>query len=243
LMIQCRSLGVRLAIDDFGSGYSSLAYLKRVPAHAIKIDQTFIIHLLDETDDYRIVEAVLELARTFDLHCVAEGVETLEHGEYLLRLGADVAKGYGIAHPMPQADFTNWALRWQQPPQWARWRDTLANPLCRQMTRFELCHRHWFARLEYHLRDPAAAPPPELDPHRCDFGRWLDGEGREILASQAEFPAIVHTHETMHRAAQKLVTAANAGAPPLELREEVTALQRELLARLQTLALTLACRG
>ena len=243
LMTQCRALGVHLAIDDFGSGYSSLAYLKRVPAHAIKIDQAFVIHLLDETDDYRIVEAVLELARTFDLHCVAEGVETLEHGEYLLRLGADVAQGYGIAHPMPKADFANWAMRWQHPPQWARWRDTLSNPLCRRLTRFELSHRHWFARLEYHLRDGIATPPPQLDPHRCDFGHWLDGEGREILATRTEFPAIVNTHEAMHRAAQKLVAAAKTGAPPPELREEVTALHRELLARLQALALAIPRRG
>ncbi|MBI5781592.1 MAG: EAL domain-containing protein [Rhodocyclales bacterium] len=244
LMMQCRTLGVRMSIDDFGSGYSSLAYLKRVPAHAIKIDQAFVIHLLDETDDYRIVEAVLELARTFDLHCVAEGVETVEHGEYLLRLGADVAQGYGIAHPMPQADFTNWALRWQQPPQWGRWRDTLANPLCRQMARFELTHRHWFARLEYHLRDPAATPPPELDPHRCDFGRWLDKEGREFLARRPGFAEIERTHEAMHHAARHLLAANEAGAPPNPaLHQEVLSRHRALVGQLQALALAIALGG
>ena len=114
----CRDLGVRFALDDFGTGYSSLTYLKRLPVEVLKIDQSFVLHLLDDQDSQSIIEGIIGLAAAFDREMIAEGVETVEHGERLLALGCDAAQGYGIARPMPGSDLPNWAANWQASDSW-----------------------------------------------------------------------------------------------------------------------------
>ncbi|AHJ11876.1 EAL domain-containing protein [Sulfurospirillum multivorans] len=100
IMHACKSLGVRFALDDFGTGYSSLSYLRKLPIDILKIDQSFICNLLHDNDDLAIVEAIVGLSKAFDLHVIAEGVETQEHAELLLKHGCELAQGFGIARPM-----------------------------------------------------------------------------------------------------------------------------------------------
>jgi len=100
-MNECRALGVHFALDDFGTGYSSLAYLKRLPVQQLKIDQSFVRDMLDDPDDLAILEGVLGLSRAFRRQVIAEGVETVEHGGMLLRLGCELGQGWGIAKAMP----------------------------------------------------------------------------------------------------------------------------------------------
>ena len=102
-MRSCCVLGVHFAVDDFGTGYSSLTYLKRLPAELLKIDQTFIRDMLDDLDDLEIVKGVIGLTNAFHRKVIAEGVETIAHGELLIPLGCELAQGYGIARPMPAA--------------------------------------------------------------------------------------------------------------------------------------------
>lgn len=100
IMHACKALGVRFSLDDFGTGYSSLSYLRKLPIDILKIDQSFIRNLLDDSDDLAIVEAIVGLSKAFDLSVIAEGVETQEHAELLLKHGCELAQGYGIARPM-----------------------------------------------------------------------------------------------------------------------------------------------
>jgi EAL domain-containing protein (putative c-di-GMP-specific phosphodiesterase class I) len=93
-------MGVGFALDDFGTGYSSLTYLKRLPVEVLKIDQSFVRDMLDNPDDLSILDGVLGLSRAFQRKVIAEGVETLAHGQMLLRLGCELAQGYAIARPM-----------------------------------------------------------------------------------------------------------------------------------------------
>jgi EAL domain-containing protein (putative c-di-GMP-specific phosphodiesterase class I) len=109
---ECRSLGVRLALDDFGTGYSSLTYLRKLPVDILKIDQSFVMNMLQDSEDRDIVEGVIRLASAFDRIVIAEGVETLEHGEALVRMGCRLAQGYGIAKPMPPDDVFPWISQW-----------------------------------------------------------------------------------------------------------------------------------
>ncbi|MBI2305825.1 MAG: PAS domain S-box protein [Rhodocyclales bacterium] len=120
---ECRALGVSFSLDDFGTGYSSLAYLKSLPAETVKIDQTFVRDMLVDAEDRAIVEGVIGLARVFRREVIAEGVETAAHGALLLRLGCDLAQGYGIARPMPAADLPAWIEAWQPDPGWRSYAD------------------------------------------------------------------------------------------------------------------------
>lgn len=100
--------GVSCALDDFGTSYSSLAYLKRLPARTLKIDQSFVRDMLEDMEDQAIVEGVVNLAKVFNRQVIAEGVESTEHGIKLLELGCEIAQGYGIACPMPAENVLFW---------------------------------------------------------------------------------------------------------------------------------------
>lgn len=95
-----RAFGVEVAIDDFGSGYSSLAYLKRLPVTRLKIDRSFVANVTEERDQ-AIIAAILQLARALDLKTTAEGVETVEQLAALRRLGCPFAQGFYFARPLP----------------------------------------------------------------------------------------------------------------------------------------------
>jgi EAL domain-containing protein (putative c-di-GMP-specific phosphodiesterase class I) len=112
-MAACSSTGVQFALDDFGTGYSSLTYLKALPAETLKIDQSFVRDMLTDADDLAIVKGVIGLAQAFKRNVIAEGVETLAHGELLLTLGCNLAQGYGIARPMPAEQVPAWVAHWQ----------------------------------------------------------------------------------------------------------------------------------
>jgi len=116
----CKALGVTFALDDFGVGYSSLTYLRRLPVATIKVDQSFVRDMLHDVDDLAMVACVISLGRDFRCKVVAEGVETPEHGLELLRMGCTIAQGYGIARPMPAADVTAWIEAYQPNASWAQ---------------------------------------------------------------------------------------------------------------------------
>jgi len=114
----CKLLGITFALDDFGVGYSSLTYLRRLPVEVIKIDQSFVRDMLHDSDDLAVVAGVVSLSREFHRQVVAEGVETTEHGLHLLRMGCDLAQGYGISRPMPADQVHAWVAAYQPDPEW-----------------------------------------------------------------------------------------------------------------------------
>jgi len=100
-----RNLGIRIGLDDFGTGFSSLAYLKRFPISFLKIDRTFVNGLGGDEDDSAIVRATIALAHGLNLTVVAEGVETADQLEQLADLGCDHVQGYLFAKPIDPAEF------------------------------------------------------------------------------------------------------------------------------------------
>jgi EAL domain-containing protein (putative c-di-GMP-specific phosphodiesterase class I) len=103
-----RELGVRLAIDDFGSGYSSLAYLTRLPLDVLKIDKSFVLNMQTNDSDAAIVRSTIDLAHNLDLEVVAEGVETSEVLNALGHLHCDAAQGFHFARPLPPDELAVW---------------------------------------------------------------------------------------------------------------------------------------
>ncbi|MBV1888926.1 MAG: bifunctional diguanylate cyclase/phosphodiesterase [Proteobacteria bacterium] len=103
-----KSRGVKISIDDFGTGYSSMSYFKNIPANELKIDQSFVMHMLENQADQNITTVVTDLAHKFGLSVVAEGVETKELLQALIAIGCDYAQGYHFSKPLPQNQFIRW---------------------------------------------------------------------------------------------------------------------------------------
>jgi diguanylate cyclase (GGDEF)-like protein len=103
-------LGVRLSVDDFGTGHSSLANLRRLPIDELKIDRSFVTPMLDQESDLVIVRSTINLAHDLGLKITAEGVEDQPTLERLASLGCDLAQGYHLSRPMPADAFSNWMV-------------------------------------------------------------------------------------------------------------------------------------
>jgi EAL domain-containing protein (putative c-di-GMP-specific phosphodiesterase class I) len=236
IMHSCRAIGVRFALDDFGTGYSSLTYLKRLPADLLKIDQSFVRTMRDDPDDLAIVEGVIGLATAFRRQIIAEGVETVAHGELLLMLGCELGQGYGIARPMPAADLPAWIATWRPDAAWTSRsggsvsRDDLAVVFA------EVEHRHWVRSMELFLTDEQDAPA-SLDPHECRFGRWLDTESQARYGDHPDLAPVVDMHERVHALGRELVKlySQRRQADAMDRLEELHRRRDELIAGLRRL--------
>jgi len=107
LLAAVKQLGVRIAIDDFGMGYSSLAQIKRFPIDTLKVDRSFIRDLAGNAEDRAITEAIIAMGKTLSLTVVAEGVETQEQQTFLLNHACDAMQGYYFSRPVPQEQFAS----------------------------------------------------------------------------------------------------------------------------------------
>jgi len=107
-------LGIRLSIDDFGTGQSSLAYIRKLPVKEMKIDRSFVRNMVADKDDAVIVRSTIELGHNMGLKVVAEGVEDHAALMLLTKLGCDEAQGYFIAKPLPPEEYEAWLRRRQQ---------------------------------------------------------------------------------------------------------------------------------
>jgi len=101
LLRRLKALGVRISMDDFGSGYSSLSYLQAFPFDKIKVDRTFVVNLGRNPQSAAIISAVIDLGHGLDMSIVAEGVETAEQLAFLAEEGCDAVQGYLIGKPLP----------------------------------------------------------------------------------------------------------------------------------------------
>ncbi len=100
MISRLRDLGVKISIDDYGTGLSTLEYLKKVPADEIKIDQSFVKGIVDNRSDRLMVQSTIGLAHSLGRKVVAEGVEHNEVLDILIEMGCDIAQGFAIGRPM-----------------------------------------------------------------------------------------------------------------------------------------------
>jgi len=106
-----RELGIRFSIDDFGTGYASLSYLRRLPVHELKIDQSFVKNLGPDLRDMRLVQTIIEISKCMGLEIVAEGVATESQRRTLTAMNCRIFQGYLFSPPLDGRDFDEWVRR------------------------------------------------------------------------------------------------------------------------------------
>ena len=108
ILTQLDNMGVSISVDDFGTGFSSLSYLKRLPVHELKIDKSFVTDMSNDDNDAVIVRSTIDLAHNLGLTVVAEGVEDQDTWDLLEILRCDTAQGYFLSRPLPKTEFLAW---------------------------------------------------------------------------------------------------------------------------------------
>jgi hypothetical protein len=213
VMRACLDRGINFALDDFGTGYSSLAYLKQLPAQTLKIDQTFVRDILDDPDDLALTQAVIGLSSVFERKVIAEGVETAAHGVLLMRLGCDLAQGYGISRAIPAKDVQAWVKNYKPDPEWTLW-----SKISWEMTDFPLLvaqhdHLRWIKQVVDSIDVIALNMPTEqlLSSQHCRFGQWYQGPGASSYGHLPQFAELGAVHDEVHRIGPEIIRLQREG--------------------------------
>lgn len=234
IMNAVRNLGVTFALDDFGTGFSSLSFLKSLPAAFIKIDQSFVRNVLVDSQDLAIVNGVISLAKAFRRKVIAEGVETIEHGELLLPFGCELAQGYGIAKPMPAELVPDWIENWQPDAKWTIWNNITPNQDHLTMVFAEVEQRAWFQQIKNYLNSEALVPL-SLSERVHHFEHWQQIVDTIREESRLELLILLNDHHKTIQLGKSLAELHFYGKKHKtdEMLSELTALHDELIAKLK----------
>ncbi|MCW8930418.1 MAG: EAL domain-containing protein [Gammaproteobacteria bacterium] len=213
----CHERNISIALDDFGSGYASLSYLKQLPANQLKIDKSFVLDMLTDEGDRAIVEGIISLAGIFKRQVIAEGVESREHGVMLLRLGCDMAQGYGISKALKAEDVLDWAKTWVPDPNWLLWSETpweisdfplliahsdhlsIINRLIKSVHEYNFNHPYLFKLLSH---------------HNCRLGKWYYNIGSKKYGDLTCFKELEKPHRMSHELGKKIIQLCTDGKQP-----------------------------
>ena len=211
----CREqLGINVALDDFGTGYSSLTHLRHLSVDTVKIDQTFVRDMLDDPDDYAIIESVIALSQAFNREVVAEGVESPEQGIVLLLLGCHLLQGYAIARPMPADDLVEWVQAYRPAADWQFFAGAKLSPEQIALAIRQLDTQQWLKRVQNCVFGPhadAGRQWPIMDQRRSHLGRWLKQAQHDRLFTPDWLARLEQLQGQMHQLADTLMRQSLAG--------------------------------
>jgi len=193
--------GISVALDDFGTGYSTLSYLKELEIDYLKVDKSFVMEILNDPSNLRILDATLGLADAFNAKVIAEGVESIEHANLLIQFGCVFAQGYAIARPMPPEAFTQWRTKWKPDPSWGV--TPKISPSMFPLVYARLEHHKWFNQFS-----DKNFVTFDNNANHCHFGMWLYKEGNHYF-DEMEFKEIDALHVEFHDAIDAMMKAAS----------------------------------
>jgi len=200
---------IKFSLDDFGTGYSSLTHLRNLAADIIKIDQTFVRNILDDPNDYAIVDGIIALANSFDREIIAEGVETTEHGIMLLLIGCENAQGYGIARPMPMKEFLDWFSKYKPNPEWENYSKKQLSLKEKKILIFKLTSEHWSKKFinnfSVHTGNDIAVWPI-MDYKLCHCSYWIKRARQEHLFEQLWLDKLEQSYTKLHDIANDILS-------------------------------------
>ena len=207
-LLELVELGVEIVMDDYGTGYSSLDVLSRLPFSALKIDQGVVRRMAEESKNTHIVRASLSMARELSMKTVAEGVETQATYVFLMASGCDAAQGYWISRPVPLPDFTALVERdpsWPSSSLGLLYNAWLNHNSYRQKVLDTVYTLSMTDSDEWHQ-----LPKTDLahSPARCRLGRWYLGEETPAEESESNLSRLENSHRLMHAAGEALIRTA-----------------------------------
>jgi len=236
LMGQCADLGIKFSLDDFGTGYSSLTYFHRLPIDILKIDQHFVRDILDDPDDWKIVQGVINLAEQYHRPVIAEGVESIEIAAMLMSLGNTLMQGYAISRPMPQKNVRHWLQQWQSKGLWKDLQQlTFSKDTDTVLQVAILSHSRWVEKVVNHITSDSSPNLPELSASKCSFSHWYNGLGNFQYGMHPSYPFIGPKHEKVHQLAKQLIQDENNAKKQSELLAQLQQAKKELIESLMLL--------
>ncbi len=215
-------LGVKLAMDDYGIGYSSIDTLSRWPFSVVKIDQGLIRRMADSEKSTTIVQASIRMAHQLGISIVAEGIEAATTYEFLLHSGCTQAQGFWLGRPMPLQDllaFIRRDQRWSAMPIGLIHMAQLDHIQWRKALIGQVMALSFGKNRTVGVREVLA----QMDHHHCKLGEWYYGVGQEFKGIAA-FDQLEEPHRVLHDLGKTLLAIAQNGGS----REEITAALRAL---------------
>lgn len=204
IIIKAQDIGFSIALDDFGTAYSTLAYLKELPINTLKIDKSFVQDMSHDTGSLSIIEASIALAEAFRCKVIAEGVEEVEHGNTLLQLGCNVAQGYVISKPMPAIEVENWSENFTRIEPWVSMEQIKTHQRTVLYSLIE--HKNWVnSVIDFIQKNNTYLPP--MNSKKCRFGEWLNSHETESWLDKTTLERLHTQHDLLHKQAQKLINA------------------------------------
>lgn len=200
-----KELGVKIALDDFGTSYSSLSHLRQLPADTIKIDQSFVRDILIDPNDYSIVSGVIGLTKSFNRNVIAEGVETTEHGLMLLLMGCDNAQGYAISKPMKACELVGWIQEYTPNKSWIEFSQVQMTPQVKRIKQLELILNYCFENIKDYLQG-SLEEKMDLTEMGCHFERWIRLLKQEQLFAESWVNQLHQSHEALLQVIEELVS-------------------------------------
>ena len=206
-------LGIGIALDDFGTGYSSLTHLRYLFVDTVKIDQNFVRDMLDDPDDYAIVESVIGLSHAFRREVVAEGVESQEQGIVLLLLGCHLLQGYAIAESMPATEINEWVKNYRSSDDWRFYADADLTKEQAMMAIRRIDNQQWLQCIKSCLypESDQAAHWPIMEQGKCHLGRWLKQAMQSRQYSENWLEQVEELHREMHQLVKIMMQQVNEG--------------------------------
>ena len=204
----CRArLGVKIALDDFGTSYSSLTHLRSLAITTVKIDQSFVRDMLDDPSDYAIINSVIGLSDSFNREIIAEGVESTEHGLMLLIMGCHQAQGYGIAKPMPAGEVAKWLAQYKPNQQWLAIAKKPLTAKESQLRLLSLVINQWQHYFEKNILSKQTQIEywPIMTKNKCQCGTWLKRARKDTVLSVSWLTELEKQHNEMHLIAHDLL--------------------------------------
>ncbi len=203
---ECKELGLSFALDDFGTGYSSLVHLKELSIDAIKIDNSFVANMLENSEDMAIVQAIVALASAFDIRVSAEGAENIEQVLSLMEMGCDEVQGFAIAKPMPANELVSYITNLTPDPRWRLASHTLPSRIDFELLLAESNHKYW---VEMIISELSKSTPNlslvHIDHKGCRFGKWFEKNRSKNYKITPSFKDLDTAHQEIHKLSHTLL--------------------------------------